>query len=245
MSLRLYATEYTTQLSPELFATLLHWLPEDPGQKIMRFRRWEDAHAALLGKHLLRIALRQAGVSDDLSRLRYTAQDRPWLPEAPDFNISHSGNRVVCVLNTSGRVGIDLEVIKPLDFQDFQTQFTPREWAAIRSAPDPAAGFFRFWTAKESLIKADGRGLNIPLQEIDLSGIAALAPDGVGGISGLAQDGVGGTHTLALNGVWWTVYPLSRFPGYACHLTVESSPAPTPLPPIEFHDLTPDAIAAF
>jgi 4'-phosphopantetheinyl transferase len=227
MSLRLYATEYTTQLSPELFAALLRRLPEDLGQKVTRFRRWEDAHAALLGKHLLRIALRQAGVSDDLSHLRYTAQDRPWLPEAPDFNISHSGNRVVCVLNTSGRVGIDLEAIKPLDFEDFQTQFTPREWTAIRSDPDPTAGFFRFWTAKESLIKADGRGLNIPLQEIDLSGIAALP-----------QDGVGGNHTLALDGVWWSIRPIPRFVGYASHLTIESSLAPSPLPPVEFHELT-------
>jgi 4'-phosphopantetheinyl transferase len=223
MSLSLYTTEYTTRLSSGLFETLLHRLPEDLRQKIMRFRRWEDAHAALLGKHLLRIALKEAGVSDDLTRLRYTAQDRPWLPEAPDFNISHSGNRVVCILSTGGRVGIDIEVIKAQPFDDFQTQFTPKEWSAIRGDADPVEAFYRFWTAKESLIKADGRGLHIPLQEIDLSGAS----------------------TLALDGVWWTVYPLPRFQGYACHFTLESSRERRPLPPIEFHNLDAAAIAAF
>ncbi len=79
-----------------------------------------------------------------------------------DFNISHSGNRVVCILSTQGRVGIDLEETGDIAIDDFQSQFTTAEWAAITGSSMPLQTFYHYWTAKESLIKADGKGLQIP-----------------------------------------------------------------------------------
>lgn len=211
MGLLLYATEFPEPLPEASFHRLVGQLPPILQPKVGRFRRWQDAHANLLGKHLLRLALEKMGAPARLDDLFYTPQDKPYFLAGPHFNISHSGNRVVCLLSTQGRVGIDIEVITPISFDDFQTQFTPAEWEAIRQSPSPTEGFYRFWTAKESLIKADGRGLNIPLQELDLS-----------------ED-----SPILLDGATWQVRPLSCFPGYAAHIAFEE----TPDPGISFHEL--------
>jgi len=217
MALLLYATEFPRQLPDAAFYHGLDRLPDVLQPKILRFRRWEDAHAALLGKLLLQLALKANDFPHTLQQLCYTAEAKPYFPAGPNFNISHSGNRVVCALSTAGRVGIDIEAIKPLSFDDFQTQFTPNEWLAIRGAADPVAAFYRFWTAKESLIKADGRGLGIPLLELDVTEY----------------------RPIVLDGASWTFQPLSFFPGYAAHLTTGE-----PNPEISLKEFSPEAIAA-
>ena len=204
MGLHLYSTGFNAPLPEETFRLLLGQLPPALQQKPLRFRRWEDAHANILGKHLLRQALENAGYPAGLEHLRYTPEDKPWLDGGPHFNISHSGNRVVCLLSTKGRVGIDIELLHPIGFEDFQTQFTPKEWLAIRSSASPTDMFFRFWTAKESLIKADGRGLGIPLLQLDVSEY----------------------QPITLDGTTWQLRPLDCFPGYAAHYTFEGTPDP-------------------
>jgi 4'-phosphopantetheinyl transferase len=223
MRLHLYATEYPSPLPDVSFQALLTFLPTHLQQKTLRFRQWQDQHASLLGKLLLRIALKNAGRSTDLDRLHYTTENKPFFPEGPVFNLSHSGNRVICLLGDHLRLGIDIESLSPLPFDDFQPQFTENEWAVILSDPTPLNAFYRFWTAKESILKADGRGLGIPLQSLDLSK----------------------TMTPTIDGVTWSVHELPLFDNYACHYAIElqrdhqpdleSAPPPT----IELHELTP------
>jgi 4'-phosphopantetheinyl transferase len=212
MGLLLYSIEFLQPLPNEDFRRLLDQLPAALQPRILRYRRWEDAHANLLGKHLLRLALEKAGTAAGLDELQYTPENKPYIPGAPHFNISHSGNRVVCLLSTNGRVGIDIEVIHPIGFHDFQTQFTTKEWTTIHTAPEPVTAFYRFWTAKESLIKADGRGLQIPLLQLDVSDAGPI-------------------H---LDGATWQLRPLAFFPGYAAHIAFEE----TPDPDTTFHELS-------
>lgn len=213
MNLHLYATQYRTPLPDTVFSALLSRLPSGWRDKIMRFRNWEDRHAALLGKLLLRLALQNAGYEPDWGRLRYTAEQKPFLPDGPAFNLSHSGHRVVCLLGGRDPLGIDIESLSPLSFEDFEPHFTTGEWAVIRHAASPLQAFYRFWTAKESILKADGRGLAIPLQSINLSR-STIVP---------------------LDGITWTVHELPLFDDYACHYcTVYSEPPPT----IDLHELS-------
>ena len=213
MSLDLYATEYCAPLSDTAFRSLLSSLPADLQPKVIRFRNWEDRHAALLGKLLLRLALQNTGYEPDLSRLRFTPEQKPYFPDGPAFNLSHSGNRVVCLAGGRDPLGIDIESLSPLRFDDFEPQFTAGEWACIRNAPSPLHAFYRFWTAKESILKADGRGLGIPLQSIDLSG----------------------SMIVALDNTTWAVHELPVFDNYACAwCTVHSEQPPT----VEVHEIT-------
>ncbi len=216
MSLFLYSTEFPEPLPTAQFQLLLDLLPGALQQKVLKFRRWEDSHASLLGKVLLRLALESSGYPSDLSRLHYGEWQKPGLPQGPEFSITHSGNLALCMLNTSGRIGIDIELLKPLAFEDFKDQFTEHEWTAIHIAPAPLDAFYRLWTAKESLIKADGRGLGIPLQGLDLSK----------------------GNTFLLDGQLWFTRELPIYKGYAFHFTVEGMDPP----PIQRIQLSPERL---
>ncbi len=132
---------------------------------ILRYKRWEDRHASLLGKHLLLKAWSQRyNDVPALDRLQYTAYNRPYLDSGADFNISHAGEMVVCAIADNGQVGIDIEAAKPLDILAFQSLFNPEEWQHILDAPDRLLQFYQYWALKESVVKADGRGLSVPLK---------------------------------------------------------------------------------
>jgi len=83
----------------------------------------------------------------------------------------------------------------------------------LRDAPSPLNAFYRFWTAKESILKADGRGLGIPLHSLDLSR----------------------SMILTLDNTTWAVHELPLFDDYACHYcTVHSDPPPA----VELHEIS-------
>jgi 4'-phosphopantetheinyl transferase len=201
MSLRIYSTEYKEPISDDALQALVAGLPPEIIARAQRFRRWQDAYGCLLGKLLLAIALKEGGWPADLHHLQYTGFGRPFLSNGPDFNISHSGHRVVCILGEEGGVGIDLEEIKDLDIEDFKGQFSTDEWVAITDAPQPLQAFYHFWTAKECLSKADGRGLNLPLAGLRIEE----------------------NRIMSLGGRHWRLQALPLSAGYACHIASESS----------------------
>ena len=112
-----------------------------------------------------------------------------------DFNISHSGAYVVCALCTAGRVGIDIEEIRPIDIQDFIAQMTRNQWESLRASKNRLEAFFSLWTQKEAVIKADGRGIAIPLNEIIVEGEKAFLADDI-----------------------WRMKEVRIADGYCCHL---------------------------
>lgn len=178
---------------------MLHGLPGEMAEKALRFRAWPDAYGFILGKLLLVAALKDHGYAIDLQQLYYTGYGRPYLPGMPDFNISHSGHQVICAVASQGRVGADLEMIKEVNIEEFSSLFAPEEWRTIKTSPTPINTFYEFWTAKESLIKADGRGLNLHLPDI------VVTPG----------------HTTLMNGHHWHLARVSDFNGYACCIAAE------------------------
>lgn len=91
---------------------------------------------------------------------------KPFLKNNNDFhfNISHSGDWVFCIIGSS-EVGIDIEYISDIDvFSIADNYFTSKEKLYIYSKKEEInKRFFEIWSVKESVIKADGRGLSIPL----------------------------------------------------------------------------------
>jgi 4'-phosphopantetheinyl transferase len=83
------------------------------------------------------------------------------------FSLSHCRDVVACVVTPAGRVGIDVEPIRPsLESVAFaQRFFSPAEAAWIAAMPsfDRGSGVCAVWTLKEALSKALGYGLGLPL----------------------------------------------------------------------------------
>lgn len=78
---------------------------------------------------------------------------------------------MICAGTNQSKLGVDIEEIKAIKLLDFKEQFHPQEWAQINDSSNNMATFYEFWTMKEAIIKADGKGLSIPLNSLNLSGI--------------------------------------------------------------------------
>lgn len=119
------------------------------------------------------------------------------LPGAPAFNLAHSGDCALLAVAAMPRVGIDLEIERPIaDVEVLASQyFTDAERDAVRTAGDAAQrAFLRVWTRKEAVLKAVGRGLTADLRTIEVGagpapqqvrfGGATLEVDALGGLPG-------------------------------------------------------------
>lgn len=91
----------------------------------------------------------------------------PGNPPPLRFNLSHSGGRAL--LGVSGReLGVDLERVRSnIEALDISRRyFFGSEREAIEQAAPLAhdSVFFRYWVAKEAVLKAQGIGLGFPLE---------------------------------------------------------------------------------
>lgn len=88
-------------------------------------------------------------------------------PNGFDFNISHSGDLVVCCLAKDAFVGIDLELNRPIKIEIYRNCFDSQEWQFITESKNPGLTFLKLWARKEAVIKADGRGIAIDLSSFN------------------------------------------------------------------------------
>jgi 4'-phosphopantetheinyl transferase len=148
----------------------LNDFPEDFQKKIRAFKRWQDAQLSLLGRLLLNHAIRRVNRNYNEESIRYNSSGKPFFNDNQiKFNISHSCEIVVCVISENYDVGIDVEIIDEIDIQDFESQMTKNEWESIKLKEDIKGAFFDYWTQKEAVIKANGRGLSIPLPSFEIA----------------------------------------------------------------------------
>lgn len=99
---------------------------------------------------------------------------RPRVPGAGfDLSISHSGERIGVAVTRGVPVGLDVETAdRRADDSLIAYALNDTERRALqgRSEAERTAAFFRYWTGKEAVMKATGRGLRIPLRSITLAG---------------------------------------------------------------------------
>ena len=90
---------------------------------------------------------------------------KPYLKDFPDifFNISHSADAVACAVADCD-VGVDVQAHRKLS-KHIERKFHSEERRFLERLPYECRekAFFDIWTRKESFMKADGRGLRIPL----------------------------------------------------------------------------------
>lgn len=72
------------------------------------------------------------------------------------WSLSHK-NKYVCAVVSNDRIGIDLEEIRPLKEALFHRIADGIEWGL--DTGDRLMTFFRYWTSKEAVLKAEGVGL--------------------------------------------------------------------------------------
>ena len=165
MEIRLYFADVEALHDPLLFQQLYQSVSEERRQAVDRLRPAAGKLLSLGAGALLEASLAELGVSSP--RPARDQNGKQYLPERDDlcFNISHSGTKVLCAV--SGRaVGCDLERIRAARLAVARRCFCPEEYQALLDCPDEAERdrlFYRYWTLKESFLKAIGSGLRISL----------------------------------------------------------------------------------
>jgi len=151
--------------------SLFEKLPKDLLAKNKKYLRWQDRKLNVLGKLLLIEGLKLYNLdSGYLEKLKYTKYGKPYFLDLElDFNISHSGEYAICALAKGMRLGVDIEKIKEIDLDSFPEVFTQNEFHNINTSKSKEETFYNYWTIKESIIKAIGKGLSIPLQDIKIN----------------------------------------------------------------------------
>lgn len=84
------------------------------------------------------------------------------------FNVAHSRSSVLIAIGYRCPIGVDIEYFdQEKDLSNIaESYFTANESSRISETSDPeqrARNFYRCWTQKEAVAKADGRGLSLSL----------------------------------------------------------------------------------
>ena len=102
-------------------------------------------------------------------RFHFGKFGKPFVPGGPVFNQSHSGERILIAVARNGRLGVDIEEIRPvpLMLRIARRRLAPAEGARLLAVGEAErlARFFRLWTRKEAFLKALGVGLTHPLRD--------------------------------------------------------------------------------
>ena len=143
----------------------LGWLSEEERERYARFRIDRKRQDFAFGRLWLRALLASyLGCPSARVSLLHTERGRPYLAQDDlQFNLSHSGGRLLCGLVRDCPIGVDIEQNADVAARDGIARrfFTTGEYEAIRGLPESlqAAGFFRCWTSKEAYLKAGSQGL--------------------------------------------------------------------------------------
>jgi 4'-phosphopantetheinyl transferase len=156
-------------------------LDDEESLRADRFFHSRDRLIFVAAHALKRVVLAQAVPNCPAKSLRFLIDSfgKPSLADEVGihFNLSHTSGLVALAVSYTA-VGIDIEAMgsAALGRDVLQSILTISEGAALERVADWERAFLALWTAKEAVIKAEGKGLSLPLYEIAIEENSALGP---------------------------------------------------------------------
>ena len=154
-------------------------LSKEENERAARFYFERDRGRYIAGRGILRTLLGgYLGMDAHRIKIIYGPDGKPMLEDTFNkrrlqFNLSNSNDWAIYIFGWDHPVGIDLEHVRVFDAaDDFAKQyFAAQETALLNSLTHDQKwdAFFKFWTAKESFLKAKGSGLTFPLNQVEIS----------------------------------------------------------------------------
>lgn len=169
----IYVIKTPDSISSADFEHLLSFLPENRVSRIRKFLHQKNAIHSLTGEMITRTWLsKKTAISPQKIRLLRDSYGKPSFAQNTElfFNIAHSGNWVAAAFD-SHEIGIDIELIREIDLSIAKRFFCKEEYDLLikKKAEERIPFFYDLWTLKESYIKAEGKGLSIPLNSFCLT----------------------------------------------------------------------------
>lgn len=91
-----------------------------------------------------------------------------------------------------------MEAIRLVVMSGFTDCFTNEEWNNLQEAKNQERDFFDYWTCKESVLKADGRGPSVPLSRVNVN-----------------------RDSASVDGKSWNLIKLGFDENYSCHFSTD------------------------
>ncbi|KAJ4787060.1 L-aminoadipate-semialdehyde dehydrogenase-phosphopantetheinyl transferase [Rhynchospora pubera] len=171
--------------SEHQFQSLLSLLPSQQRPEVTKFVKLEDRKRALVSRLLQYCLINDVlGIPFDVICILRTTEGKPYLKNRENllyanfnFSVSHHGDYVGVACEPICLVGFDivsttkLENGETLQFlENFVPYFTTFEWDNIvhaGSIDKVLTEFYRYWSLKESYVKAIGAGLGFGLNRLE------------------------------------------------------------------------------
>ncbi len=177
--LKLYYASTAVFEKEGVFEHFMEKVNEQRRRKVLRCKNEEDKQCSLLVGVLLRYALEQSGYDYEKLDFFVTPEGKPMQNDVPElfFSLSHSGNYAVCIISDR-EVGVDLEWKNRKQLEPGREEglgaiakkvFSFQEYEEYISASEEAKKemFLKYWTRKEAMGKALGKGLAMDFSKIN------------------------------------------------------------------------------
>lgn len=169
----IYTLYFDRNLNNQEIEELMKYVSIEKREKVKKFYHLEDAQRSLLGDILARYGIcNRSGKKNENIFFITNKYGKPLLSSdwGIHFNISHSGSWVTCAIGDYS-IGVDVERVKPIGTELSKHFFTSEECGAIlnENEDEREKYFYKLWTLKESYIKAEGKGLSIPLNSFTIN----------------------------------------------------------------------------
>ncbi|MGD9545892.1 MAG: 4'-phosphopantetheinyl transferase superfamily protein [Methylocystis sp.] len=177
-------------IDADAWPTLVALLDDAEAARAARFAFDADRRAYVAAHALLRARLcaRATGIAPADWRFGATTHGKPFLLSPltdVDVSLSHTRGMAAVAIASGRDIGVDVECYsKPRNaLKVAERYFAPEEAEVVRRQRDPVLqneAFFAIWTLKESVLKADGRGLAGGLDSfvVNLSPLAVSSGSG-------------------------------------------------------------------
>ncbi|ETT49255.1 hypothetical protein BSK66_16675 [Paenibacillus odorifer] len=186
--MEIFGVKVAELISEPALETLMWRIPQQKRERLKRFKRVEALQHSLIAELLVRVSLnKRLKVNNRDIEFVTNVYGKPSLKKrggTVEFNISHSGEWVVCALDELP-IGIDIEQIQQADLNIAKRFFSQDEYVQLTECEEMGrmSLFFDLWTLKESYIKAIGKGLSLPLNSFSFrlnNGIQLENHDAIG-----------------------------------------------------------------
>lgn len=170
-SIKLYKIKLSNY--QELASSKVTVLSDSERSRAERYHFVKDKNRFIICRTLLKFLLAEhIGLDIDKILIDVDSNKKPYISSHPSvfFNVSHSGDYAIIAIAKSP-VGVDVEYVNTnFDYEEIlPTTFNHLEIDEIRNSKDKHLTFYKFWTRKEAIVKAIGKGIDDDLLKIPVT----------------------------------------------------------------------------
>lgn len=168
---KLYIAKITDLKNKEAYNKAYASVDIERKKKVDSMKFQQGKLQSLAAGVLLVHALQDVGLDITDAQFECNEFGKPYIKNSDIFfNLSHSGDYAICAVSNS-EIGCDIEKIVRTEDKIAKKFFCQEEYLYIASQPNEQARkeeFYRYWTLKESFIKAIGLGLKLHLNSFQI-----------------------------------------------------------------------------